>query len=777
MGIEKIINFVEGERTDMKSSNLGYPRIGQNREWKKVLEAFWAGKLSEADFHVQLKQIRLQNLKKQQDQGIDIIPVGDFTYYDHILDTAVMFGLIPTRFEYNGGKVSLATYYDIARGNAKATAGEMTKWFNTNYHYIVPELNGIKPVLTENRLLTAYREAKQELNIEGRPVLVGPYTLLKLSKGYEQEELGAWIEKLLPLYAQVLTELQAEGVTWIQIDEPIVSTTLSEDDKKHIAHIYNYLTSEVSSLNILLQTYFEAVDDYEFVTGLPVDGIGLDFVHDRGANLAAISKFGFPADKVLSAGVIDGRGIWKADLHQKLKLLEELNQYAHNIIVAPSNSLLHVPVTTAGETKLDPVVRDALSFADEKLTEIVTLTKGINEGEAAIESQLIDAAKKRDTLAQSPSRDVKAVHALVANLTDEQSNRKSKAEVRSRLQEQKFKLPLLPTTTIGSFPQTPEVRAARQKWRKKIWSEERYNSFIENEIKFWIEEQEKLNLDVLVHGEFERTDMVEFFGEKLEGFAFTSNGWVQSYGSRCVKPPVIYGDVDLSQPMTVKETVFAQSLTKLPVKGMLTGPITILNWSFVRDDIPRKEVAYQIAFALQKEVEALENAGIGMIQVDEPALREGLPLKREQWEEYLDWSVRAFKLSTATVQDETQIHTHMCYSEFHDIIDDISALDADVISIETSRSHGELISSFESYHYDKGIGLGVYDIHSPRVPSVEEMTVMIDRALRVLDPALFWINPDCGLKTRKYDETVAALANMVKATEAARLKYNSVKAN
>ena len=756
----------------MKSSNLGYPRIGQNREWKKALEAFWAGKLEEADFHAQLKQIRLQNLKKQQEQGIEIIPVGDFTYYDHILDTAVMFGLIPTRFEYSGGKVSLATYYDIARGNAKATAGEMTKWFNTNYHYIVPELNGTKPVLTENRLLTAYREAKQELSIEGRPVLVGPYTLLKLSKGYEQEGIGAWIEQLLPLYAQVLTELEAEGVTWIQIDEPIIATTLSEDDKNHIAHIYDYLTNSVSGLNILLQTYFEAVDDYEFVIGLPVHGIGLDFVHDRGANLAAISKSGFPAGKVLSAGVIDGRGIWKADLYQKLKLLIELNQYASQIIVAPSNSLLHVPVTTAGEVKLDSVLSAALSFADEKLAEIVTLAQGINKGETAIKPQLIDAAQKRDTLAQSASRDVKAVHTLVANLTDEQSNRKSKAEVRRKLQEQKFNLPLLPTTTIGSFPQTPEVRAARQKWRKQIWSEERYTSFIENEIKFWIEEQEKLNLDVLVHGEFERTDMVEFFGEKLEGFAFTSNGWVQSYGSRCVKPPVIYGDIDLLEPMTVKETVFAQSLTKLPVKGMLTGPITILNWSFVRDDIPRKEVAYQIAFALQKEVEALENAGIGMIQVDEPALREGLPLKREQWEEYLDWSVRAFKLSTATVQDETQIHTHMCYSEFHDIIDDISALDADVISIETSRSHGELVSSFESYHYDKGIGLGVYDIHSPRVPSVEEMTVMIDRALRVLDPALFWINPDCGLKTRKYDETVAALANMVKATEAARVKYN-----
>lgn len=757
----------------MKSSNLGYPRIGQNREWKKALEAYWAGKLEEQEFHDKLKEIRLHNLQKQKEQGIDIIPVGDFTYYDHILDTAVMFGLVPTRFEYTGGKVSLSTYYDIARGNAKATAGEMTKWFNTNYHYIVPELTGIKPTLTDNRLLTAYREAKQELGIEGRPVLVGPYTLLKLSKGYEQGEIGTWIGQLLPLYAQVLKELEAEGVAWIQIDEPILSTTLSQDDLNHINHIYDYLTSSVTSLNILLQTYFESVDHYEFVVHLPVQGIGLDFVHDRGANLASLRKYGFPAGKTLGAGVIDGRGIWKADLHQKLDVLKELGQYAAQVIVAPSNSLLHVPVSAAGESKLDPVLRDALAFADEKLTEIVTLTKGINEGTEAIQSLLLDATEKRAALAGSPSRGLKAIQDSVANLTDDQANRHSTADVRRKVQEEKFNLPLLPTTTIGSFPQTPEVRAARQKWRKKEWSEEQYSSFIEDEIKFWIAEQEKLKLDVLVHGEFERTDMVEFFGEKLEGFAFTSNGWVQSYGSRCVKPPIIYGDVDLLAAMTVKETVYAQSLTKLPVKGMLTGPITILNWSFVRDDIPRKEVAYQIAFALQKEVEALEKEGIGMIQVDEPALREGLPLKRENWDEYLDWSVRAFKLSTATVQDETQIHTHMCYSEFHDIIDSISALDADVISIETSRSHGELISSFESYHYDKGIGLGVYDIHSPRVPSVEEMSVMIDRALRVLDPALFWINPDCGLKTRKYDETVAALDNMVKATEAARAKLNS----
>ncbi|MEK0315733.1 5-methyltetrahydropteroyltriglutamate--homocysteine S-methyltransferase [Cohnella sp. 56] len=758
----------------MKSGNLGYPRIGADREWKKALEAYWAGKLDEAALHAALKTIRLDNLKKQRDLGIDLIPVGEFTYYDHILDTSAMFGLIPERFGYTGGEVALATYYAVARGNRESAASEMTKWFNTNYHYIVPELTaGVKPQLTVNRPLEAYREAKAELGIEGRPVIVGPYTYLKLSKGYAPGELDAWIDRLLPLYGQVLRELAAEGVAWVQVDEPILATTLDESDLARVKRIYEALAGEAPGVKLLLQTYFESVDDYDFVVSLPVGGIGLDFVHDGGRNLKAVRERGFPADKVLGAGLIDGRNIWKADLRVKGETLQSLLAIvpAERIVVQPSSSLLHVPVSLALETTLPQELRGALAFADEKLAELALLAKAGSEGADAVEAELAAADRSRAALQQSPARTNERVRTRMASLASEPAARASVFGVRRGVQETRWQLPPLPTTTIGSFPQTPEVRGARQKWRKGEWSPEQYESFVQAQIREWIDIQNDIGLDVLVHGEFERTDMVEFFGEKLSGFAFTAKGWVQSYGSRCVKPPVIYGDVELPQPMTVAETVYAQSLTSKPVKGMLTGPITILNWSFVRDDKSREEVAYQIALALRDEIEALETAGIGMIQVDEPALREGLPLKREQWAHYLDWSVRAFRLSTSTVRDETQIHTHMCYSEFHDIIDAISALDADVISIETSRSHGELIEIFEEHTYDKGIGLGVYDIHSPRVPSSDEMSHMIDRALRVLDPGLFWINPDCGLKTRGRTETVDSLRNMVEATKAARERY------
>ncbi|WP_219835758.1 5-methyltetrahydropteroyltriglutamate--homocysteine S-methyltransferase [Paenibacillus sp. R14(2021)] len=757
----------------MKSANLGYPRIGRDREWKKALEQHWAGKLPEEQLHEELKAIRLDRLKVQQTLGVDIIPVGDFTYYDHVLDTACMFGLIPERFAYEGGTPDLGLYYAMARGNKDATALEMTKWFNTNYHYIVPELNGLTPKLTRNRLVDTYREAKQELGIDGRPVLLGLFTFLKLSKGYRQEELGGWIDALLPLYGQVLRELAEAGAAWVQIDEPILATTLGESDLALIARIYAELRQSAPGIRILLQTYFEAVDAYKAVTELPVHGIGLDFVHDGGKNLRAVLDQGFPADKVLGAGLIDGRGIWRADLQGKLDKLNAIRGAVseNRILVQPSSSLLHVPVSAKQETGLDAVLRGALAFADEKLEEIVLLVKANQLGLQAVKDELALAIQNRAALQQSPSRARSDVHRQIAGLASEPFERPSRFAARRETQRQRWQLPLMPTTTIGSFPQTPEVRSARSKWRKGEWSAERYESFVQEQIKIWIDVQTELGLDVFVHGEFERNDMVEFFGEKLAGFAFTANGWVQSYGSRCVKPPIIYGDVALEAPMTVAETVYAQSLTDVPVKGMLTGPITILNWSFVRDDLSREEVAYQIALALRKEVEALESSGIGMIQVDEPAIREGLPLKREQWPHYLNWAVRAFRLSTATVQDETQIHTHMCYSEFNEIIDAISDLDADVISIETSRSHGELIASFEDKTYDKGIGLGVYDIHSPRVPLVSEMTAMIDRALRVLAPDQFWINPDCGLKTRKYEETIAALRNMVEATELARAKY------
>ncbi|MBP2000983.1 5-methyltetrahydropteroyltriglutamate--homocysteine methyltransferase [Paenibacillus shirakamiensis] len=760
--------------SNVRSSNLGFPRIGEKREWKKAIELFWAGKIQEADLHKQLAAIRLDNLKLQKEKGVEIIPVNDFTYYDHILDTATMFGVIPTRFNYVGGEVSLATYYGVARGNTEATASEMTKWFNTNYHYIVPELQNVTPQLTINRPLLAYREAKEQLNIEGRPVLVGLYTFLKLSKGYDTSKLDEVIEQFLPLYVQVLQELAAEGAAWVQIDEPILVTTVDQEDYKHIQHIYETLQREVPSISVQLQTYFGAVDQYEELVALPVQGLGLDFVHDQGHNLEALRKFGFPSDKVLAAGIIDGRNVWRADLDAQLAVLQEIQQLAADtqILVQPSSSLLHVPVTARTEEKLDVVLKNALAFAEEKLEELVLLANAANghkdEQAFAVSREAIQA------LNASPARNREEVRHAAAHVSEQPSNRAHDFGVRQVEQKKKWQLPFLPTTTIGSFPQTAEVRAARQKWRKGEWSREQYTEFVNAQIKDWIVKQEEIGIDVLVHGEFERTDMVEFFGEKLAGFAFTSFGWVQSYGSRCVKPPVIFGDVEFLAPMTVEETVYAQSLTDKPVKGMLTGPITILNWSFVRTDLSREQVSYQIALALRKEVEALEQAGIEMIQVDEPALREGLPLKRAEWDQYLEWAVLAFKLSTSTVKDTTQIHTHMCYCEFHDIIDSITALDADVISIETSRSHGELVHSFEEHTYPLGIGLGVYDIHSPRVPSVDEMVSMIGRALQVLDPELFWINPDCGLKTRGESETVESLKNMVEAAKQVRVSRSKI---
>lgn len=751
----------------VQSSTLGYPRIGLNREWKKALEAFWAGKLPEAEFLKQLESIRLEHLQLQKDKGIDLIPVNDFSFYDHILDTSTMFGIIPKRFAYEGGAVPVSLYYDIARGNQHSPASEMTKWFNTNYHYIVPELNDAVPTLTVNRPLVAYLEAKEKLGIEGKPVLVGPYTFLKLSKGYTAEQFPALIEKFIPLYIQIVQELEQAGVQWVQIDEPSLVTSTTQADLDLIVSIYTQLNQAAPQLNIMLQTYFEAIEAYQVITSLPVQGIGLDFVHGYTGNLQALQTHGFPEDKVLGLGLVDGRNIWKADYQAKLELLEQIKKIVSHdrLIIQSSSSLLHVPVSTKQETELDAVLLNALAFAEEKLDELKILTKAVNKGTASISVELNNNQQALQQINTSPARQQLDIHKKIANLDAQLSVRKHSFAERRKMQQEKWNLPFLPTTTIGSFPQTAEVRQARQKWRKGEWHEEQYNLFIQQQMTTWIRLQEEIGLDVLVHGEFERTDMVEFFGEKLGGFAFTKFGWVQSYGSRCVKPPVIYGDVAFIQPMTVVESVYAQSLTNKPVKGMLTGPITILNWSFVRDDISREQVSYQIALALREEVEALEKAGILMIQVDEPALREGLPLKLSDKEHYLNWAVLAFKLATSTVEDTTQIHTHMCYCEFHDIMDSITAMDADVISIETSRSHGELIHSLEEVTYEKGIGLGVYDIHSPRIPSVEEMVHSINRALRVLDPELFWINPDCGLKTRGIDETVASLRNMVKATE------------
>ncbi|WP_017729330.1 5-methyltetrahydropteroyltriglutamate--homocysteine S-methyltransferase [Halalkalibacterium ligniniphilum] len=750
--------------TNVKTSSLGYPRIGENREWKHALEAFWAHKITEAEFESIMKELRLHHLNKQKKNGLDLIPVGDFTYYDHVLDTATMLGFIPERFDHSGEKVSLSTYFSMARGNQSVQASEMTKWFNTNYHYIVPEINGTTAKLTVNRPLQAYLEAKDELGINGKPVILGPFTFLKLSKGYQDEQFAEILKSLVPVYIKILKELQDAGATWVQLDEPSLVTTITKEEMDLISHVYKQFSQELSSLSIMLQTYFDSVSFYEDVINLPVKGIGLDFVHGAQQTYEKLERVGFPTDKVLGVGIVDGRNIWRSDLHAIYEQLQRISRIvpAERQILQPSSSLLHVPVSLAQESALDPLLKKTLAFADEKLGELELLKQALTDPSEKTRAKFHESHSAIKALAQSPWR-TKAKGAFRGP-----SKRSRPFAERQALQRAKWSLPLLPTTTIGSFPQTNEIRRARNLWRKGELEETAYKNLINEKIKKWIEIQEEIGLDVFVHGEFERNDMVEFFGEKLAGFAFTTFGWVQSYGSRCVKPPIIFGDVAFIEPMTVEETAYAQSLTSKPVKGMLTGPVTILTWSFVRNDLPLKDVAFQIAQALIQEIEALEAAGIEMIQVDEPALREGLPLKQEDKAEYLAWAVESFQLATSTVKDTTQIHTHMCYSDFHEIIDEIRALDADVISIETSRSHGELITAFETNVYDKEIGLGVYDIHSPRIPSEEEMTKVIERAISVLPYELFWVNPDCGLKTRAEEETIAALTNMVKAAKNVR---------
>jgi 5-methyltetrahydropteroyltriglutamate--homocysteine methyltransferase len=682
-----------------------------------------------------------------------------------------MFGLVPERFGYIGGPVTTDTYFAMARGSTDAVACEMTKWFNTNYHYIVPELQQLKPTLTTNRPLQAYKEAKAELGIDTKPVLIGPYTFVKLSKGYPKEQLNEWVYTLLPLYQTILAELQAEGVSWVQIDEPSLTGDVTAEEISLVQECYKQLHQSAPDLNIMLQTYFDAVEFYDVIVNLPVQGVGLDFVHGLERNIQALEQIGFPSDKTLGIGIINGRNIWRCNPQAKLQLLQRIQAAApqSQLIIQPSCSLIHVPVSTAREVNLESLLQQNLAFAYEKLEEIQLLTRTLQNYvsmDVDTSMQIRHASSITEQLNASPAR--RNAENELSLLKRYRISRATPFAARYQLQQEQFKLPLLPTTTIGSFPQTAEVRKARQLWRKGEWSDPQYTEFIQDQIRKWIAIQEDIGLDVLVHGEFERTDMVEYFGEKLAGFAFTTNGWVQSYGSRCVKPPIIYGNVAFQSPMTVQETLFAQSLTQKPVKGMLTGPVTILNWSFVRDDIPRRDVTMQIAAALAEEVKALEEAGIFMIQVDEPALREGLPLKKRDWDNYLEWAVKAFLLSTSNVQDTTQIHTHMCYCEFQDMIDAIKALDADVISIESSRSNADIIEAFESNVYDKGIGLGVYDIHSPRVPRLDELEGMINRALRVLPSELFWINPDCGLKTRGMTETREALTIMVQSAKNAR---------
>lgn len=744
----------------IKTTNLGFPRLGHKREWKKAIESYWNNKITKAELDDTLQQLHRSNLVLQQNYNLDSVPVGDFSLYDHILDTSLLFNIIPTRFQDRDVDDDLL--FDIARGNKSHVASALVKWFNTNYHYIVPEWDNVTPRVNRNRLLERFNEAKA-LNINAHPVIVGPVTFVALSKGGDQS-FEDKVRTLLPLYVEVLQSLIDAGAELIQIDEPILVTDKAAELEAITREAYEAFAEADVAKSLVIQTCFERAN-VKFLSALPVKGLGLDFVHDRGYNLQQIENGDFDRSKTLFAGIIDGRNVWAADVEAKKALIEKLSQYSDDLYINPSSSLLHVPVSLEDEV-LEDDIRDGLSFATEKLETLDALKRAVNGND----TEAYDRLHAQYIRFQS-----QAFKNLEYDFESVRAKRASAFSERKVVQQQRLNLPDLPTTTIGSFPQSPEVRKQRADWKNNRITDEAYRQFVQDEIKRWIEIQEDIGLDVLVHGEFERNDMVEFFGEKLDGFLVTKFGWVQSYGSRAVKPPIIYGDVKWTAPLTIDETVYAQSLTDKPVKGMLTGPVTILNWSFERVDIPRSTVQDQIALAINEEVLALEKAGIQVIQVDEPALREGLPLRKEYHEDYLVKAVHSFKLATSSVTDETQIHTHMCYSQFGQIIHAIHDLDADVISIETSRSHGDLIKDFEDIDYDLGIGLGVYDIHSPRIPTEEEITTAIERGLQQIDRSLFWVNPDCGLKTRKEDEVKAALTVLV--NSARKLRQEAVEAN
>ena len=744
----------------IQTANLGFPRLGRKREWKKAIESYWAKKIDLDTLNTTLNDLHKENLLLQKYYKLDSVPVGDFSLYDHILDTSLLFNIIPKRFQ--GNDVNTDLLFDIARGNKEHVASALIKWFNTNYHYIVPEWDDVTPKVNHNVLLDRFKYA-QSLNVNAHPVIVGPITFVALSKGGHQS-FDEKVKTLIPLYVEVLQSLVDAGASYIQIDEPVLVQDGSKQYENITREAYEAFAAEGLGRHLVLQTYFERVD-LKFLSSLPVKGLGLDFVHDHGYNLKQIEAGDFDITKTLHAGIIDGRNVWATNIEAQKTLIETLLNYTEQLVIQPSSSLLHVPVSLDDET-LDESIAEGLSFATEKLDELDALRRLFNDDD----HEKYDALKAR--YARFQAQDFKN---LSYDFDAVRTSRQSPFNERKVAQAARLHLPDLPTTTIGSFPQSPEVRKQRADWKNKRITDEAYDTFLKNEIARWIKIQEDLDLDVLVHGEFERNDMVEFFGEKLQGFLVTKFGWVQSYGSRAVKPPIIYGDVKWTQPLTVKETVYAQSLTDRPVKGMLTGPVTILNWSFERVDIPREDVQNQIALAINEEVLALEEAGIKVIQVDEPALREGLPLRSEYHKDYLDKAVHSFKLSTSSVRDETQIHTHMCYSQFGQIIHAIYDLDADVISIETSRSHGDLIKDFEDITYDLGIGLGVYDIHSPRIPTEDEITTAIHRALQQIDRSLFWVNPDCGLKTRREDEVKAALDVLVKSVKKLRQTADEVR--
>ena len=746
------------------ASNLGFPPLGAARELKRATEGYWSGKVTRAKLLATGAELRRQHWQLQRDIGLDRIPANDFSFYDRMLDTCAMVGAVPPRYGWKSDWVDADTYFAMARGSQgkgrDVTAMEMTKWFDTNYHYIVPELErGQRFRMASAKPANEYREAKAA-GIDATTVLIGPLTFLLLakSKGAAFDRLSL-LDALLPVYGDVLDSLASAGATWVQIDEPCLALDRSDAERAAYVRAYKFLASRAGKLRLLVATYFAGLgENVDTALALPVHGLHVDLVRAPGQLDRLLAKW--PKGRVLSAGVIDGRNVWRADLQKQAALLDraEAKVGKDRLWVAPSCSLLQTPRDLDLETKLDVELKSWLAFAKQKLQEVVALAQGDRK---AVEASS-RAAKSRATSKRIHNA---AVQRRAAAVTEKDRVRREPYAVRRKTQ---VDLPPYPTTTIGSFPQTTEVRAARRKLNDNQLSTEEYDRFIENQIDKTIKLQEELGIDVLVHGEFERNDMVEYFGEQLAGFAFTEHGWVQSYGTRYVKPPIIFGDVSRPSAMTVRWSRYAQSLTKRPVKGMLTGPVTILQWSFVRNDQPRAETAKQIALAIRDEVIDLETAGIRVIQIDEPALREGLPLRRAEWADYQQWAVDAFRLATAGVRDGTQIHTHMCYSEFNDVLRVIERMDADVISIESARSGSELLQGFEQYKYPNEIGPGVYDIHSPRVPAVAEITGALKSMTRVLDDAQIWVNPDCGLKTRGWDETLAALRNMVAAAREMR---------
>ncbi len=771
----------------MLTHNLGYPRIGSQRELKKASESYWSGKSTLRNLLVVGRNIRQENWLLQKQAGIDLIPSNDFSFYDQVLDMSLTVNAIPERYHpviLNKENSEPDLYFAMARGYQKngldITAMEMTKWFDTNYHYIVPEFHKGQPFkLFSTKVIDEFYEAKQ-LGIVTKPVLIGPVSYLLLGKekesGFNRLDL---IKNLLPVYIDILTRLDKLDVQWVQFDEPFLAMDLSDKAKEAYRYAYAEIKRAFPSLKIIVATYFDGLrDNATLAASLPVCALHVDLARYP-QQLDDVLK-ALPEKMSLSLGVVDGRNIWKNDFTKSLSLIEQaVNKLGESrVLIAPSCSLLHTPCDLDLETNektLLPEIKNWMSFAKQKLHEVVTLKKlSLPETKTEATLQLTEnqqAVASRRASARIHKPEVKKrLEAITAN--DEQ--RKSPFAIRQKKQQQALNLPLFPTTSIGSFPQTDEVRSWRAKWKKGELTEAQYNQLLEAETEKAVKWQEEIGIDVPVHGEFERNDMVEYFGEQLDGYVFSKNGWVQSYGSRCVKPPIIYGDVLRPNPMTVRWTTFAQSLTNKPMKGMLTGPVTILQWSFVRDDQPRKDTCTQIALAIRDEVQDLEKAGIKIIQIDEPAIREGLPLRRADWNEYLDWAVRAFRIASTGVNDETQIHTHMCYSEFNDIIRSIADMDADVITIETSRSQMELLDAFVDFKYPNEIGPGVYDIHSPRVPTSEEMLALLEKALKLLPARNLWVNPDCGLKTRKWPETDAAMRNMIQAAKQLRAVTESV---